>query len=32
MPSGLPSTSAPIDTCDMNITRNIGMLLVAIGR
>jgi hypothetical protein len=29
-PSGLPSTGAPMDTHPMNITRNIGMLLLAI--
>jgi hypothetical protein len=30
VPSGLPSTGALKDTLDMNITRNIGMLLLAI--
>ena len=30
MPSGLSSTGTLIDTLDMNITRNIGMLLLAI--
>jgi hypothetical protein len=30
VPSGLPRTGAILDTQDMNITKNIGMLLLAI--
>ncbi len=30
VPSGLPKTGAILDTQDMNITKNIGMLLLAI--